>query len=114
VESVSVDSDWVASHWPSGATEDVGRAGHIPGAVPIPVSVLSGEDGAPADRDRLRALFETAGVTRDKRVVAYCTIGNGASQVAAVLRHDLGYPDVAIYFGPWADWVHQPDTPVES
>ena len=26
--------------WPSGATEDVGRAGHIPGAVHIPVEVI--------------------------------------------------------------------------
>ena len=26
--------------WPSGATEDVGRAGHIPGAVHVPVDVV--------------------------------------------------------------------------
>ncbi|HEX5822597.1 MAG TPA: sulfurtransferase [Solirubrobacterales bacterium] len=100
--------------WPSGAPEDVGRAGHIPGAVHVPVSVLTDEDGDPADREDLRAIFEKAGVTPDKKVITYCTIGNRASQVAFVLKHDLAYPEVAVYYGSWSHWGHQPDAPVET
>jgi Rhodanese-related sulfurtransferase len=99
--------------WPSGAPEDVGRAGHIPGAIHVPVSVLTDDDGGPSDRERLRAIYEEAGVTPDKKVITYCTIGNRASQVAFVLKHELDYPDVALYYGSWSHWGHQPDTPVE-
>jgi thiosulfate/3-mercaptopyruvate sulfurtransferase len=100
--------------WPSRAAEDVGRAGHVPGAVHVPVSVLTGEDDAPADPERLRAVYEEAGVTPDKKVITYCTIGNRASQVAFVLKHELGYPDVALYYGSWSQWGHQPDKPIET
>jgi thiosulfate/3-mercaptopyruvate sulfurtransferase len=100
--------------WPSGATADVGRAGHVPGAIHVPVSALTDEDGAPTDPEHLRAIYEDAGVTPDKKVITYCTIGNRASQVAFALKHDLGYPQVALYYGSWSQWGHQADTPVET
>ena len=78
------------------------------------MSVLTNQDGNSVDRERLRTLFDEAGVTPDKKVITYCTIGNRASQVAFVLKHELDYPDVAVYYGSWSHWGHQPDAPVEA
>jgi thiosulfate/3-mercaptopyruvate sulfurtransferase len=50
----------------------------------------------------------------ERRVITYCTIGNRASQVAFVLKHILGYPDVAVYYGSWSEWGSLPDSPVET
>ena len=100
--------------WPSGATEGAGRPGHIPGAVHVPVDLAREEDGSLADGEELRRVCRELGVEPGRRVVTYCTIGNRASQVAFALKHVLGYPDVAVYYGSWSDWGSQPGTPVET
>jgi thiosulfate/3-mercaptopyruvate sulfurtransferase len=44
----------------------------------------------------------------------YCTIGARASEAATVLRYLLGYPDVRVYDGSWAQWGTQAQTPIET
>ena len=55
--------------WPSGAAQPGGRAGHVPGAVLIPIEQALRDDGSYKDADDLRALYEKAGVLGDRAVV---------------------------------------------
>lgn len=100
--------------WPSGATADAGRPGHIPGAVSVPIDVLRREDGAPKGAEELRRIFEAAGVTKDKEVITYCTIGNRASEAWFALKYQLGYPHARVYYDSWAVWGKLLDTPIAA
>ncbi len=100
--------------WPSGATEGAGRPGHIPGAVHLPIDLLHTADGAFKSAAELRQLFQERGVGPERSIVTYCTIGAQASEAALVLRYLLGYPDVHVYDGSWAQWGTQTETPIEA
>jgi thiosulfate/3-mercaptopyruvate sulfurtransferase len=100
--------------WPSGATEDTGRAGHIPASVSLPIDALREPDGHFKDADAMRRALLAAGVSAGHRVVTYCTVGNRAAQAWFALSHILGYPDTGVYVGSWAEWGFLPDTPVET
>lgn len=98
--------------WPSGAAEGAGRPGHIPGAVNVPIDALRREDGAPRPADEQAPLFEDAGVTKDKDVIVYCTIGNRASEAWFTLKRELAYPKVRVYYDSWVIWGREADTPI--
>ena len=99
--------------WPSGATEGAGRAGHIPGAVSVPIDQVRDAAGDIKGTDELRRLYRAAGVTPDRRVITYCTIGNRASLAWFVLKYLLDYPNVAVYQGSYVEWGKRPDSPIE-
>jgi thiosulfate/3-mercaptopyruvate sulfurtransferase len=100
--------------WPSGATADTGRAGHIPGAISLPIDLVRDDAGAIKATDDLRRLYEGAGISPDQRVIAYCTIGNRASLAWFILKYQLGYPNVAVYQGSYVEWGKLPDTLIET
>jgi thiosulfate/3-mercaptopyruvate sulfurtransferase len=99
--------------WPSGATENTGRAGHIPGAISVPIGSLRTDDDTFKAAEEMHRVLEGAGVTSDQKVITYCTIGNRASQAWFALKYLLGYPDVSVYYGSWVEWGKVDDTPVE-
>ncbi|HEY8028493.1 MAG TPA: rhodanese-like domain-containing protein [Gaiellaceae bacterium] len=90
--------------WPSGAPEEKGRPGRVPGAVHVPITALRTDDGAYRDLEEMRRVFAEAGVTPDRRAITYCTIGNRAAQAWFALTELLGHSDVAVYYGSWAEW----------
>jgi thiosulfate/3-mercaptopyruvate sulfurtransferase len=111
---VRAESEYIGERfWPSGASEDAGRAGHIPGAVSLPISSLCNRDETLKSAQELRLLLEAAGITPEKQVIAYCTIGNRASRAWFALKYLLDYADVGVYYGSWVEWGKALDTPVE-
>jgi thiosulfate/3-mercaptopyruvate sulfurtransferase len=70
-------------------------------------------DGSFKTPAELLQLCRDRGVVPERGVVTYCTIGNRASEAAFVLTYLLGYPDVRVYYGSWAQWGTQAETPIE-
>jgi len=89
------------------------RLGHIPGALNLPVAAMS-QPGSQRlrDGDELRELVRKAGVSRPRRLVCYDGSGVSAAKLAFVLTL-LGYEDVAVYDGGWAEWGERLELPVE-
>jgi thiosulfate/3-mercaptopyruvate sulfurtransferase len=89
------------------------RLGHIPGAVNLPVATMH-EPGSQHLRstEDLARLVLRANVTRTRRLVCYDGSGIAAAKLAFVLAY-LGYDDVAVYDGGWAEWGNRLDLPVD-
>jgi thiosulfate/3-mercaptopyruvate sulfurtransferase len=87
-------------------------AGHIPGAVNIEFTRNARAENLKTwlPAADLRAMYDAAGVTPDKRVIPYCSTGvRSATTIFTLLL--LGYPDVALYTGSWQEWSAHPELP---
>ncbi len=83
----------------------------MPGSRSIPSSELLAPDGTMLTKEKLAALFASAGVDPLKPVIATCGSGVAAAIVALALAR-LGRPRTAVYDGSWTEWGAQADTPV--
>jgi thiosulfate/3-mercaptopyruvate sulfurtransferase len=89
------------------------RKGRIPGSVNVPVGrFLDPETKMWRDSAEIRKMFETAGVTPDRRVITYCNAGVSAAVGLLALRL-LGYEDSANFAGSWYEWESDPANPVQ-
>jgi thiosulfate/3-mercaptopyruvate sulfurtransferase len=88
--------------------------GHIPGATNIPWSKAANQDGTFKSADDLRVLYEGAGITGDREVIAYCRIGERSAHTWFALTELLGYPDVKNYDGSWTEYGSLVGVPVEK
>jgi thiosulfate/3-mercaptopyruvate sulfurtransferase len=87
--------------------------GHVPGAVNVPWSKAANEDGTFKSADELTSLYQGAGITGDKQVIAYCRIGERSAHTWFVLHELLGRSDVQNYDGSWTEYGSLVGVPVE-
>jgi thiosulfate/3-mercaptopyruvate sulfurtransferase len=90
-----------------------GRPGRIPGSVNVPAATLVRlDDKSLISQSDAASRFAAAGVTRDKRVIAYCGGGISATLDLFVLRR-LGFASLALYDGSMGEWARDPALPIE-
>jgi thiosulfate/3-mercaptopyruvate sulfurtransferase len=99
---------------PPGLPETCQRGGHIPGAVSIPWGKACNEDGTFKGYDDLAKLYQGAGVTPGRPVIAYCRIGERSSHTWFVVKYLLGYDNVKNYDGSWTEWGNLVGAAVEK
>jgi thiosulfate/3-mercaptopyruvate sulfurtransferase len=101
-------------HMPGYPQEGALRGGHIPGAKSIPWAKAVQENATFKSVGDLKALYEGAGVTPDRDIIAYCRIGERSSLTWFVLTYLLGYPNVRNYDGSWTEWGNLVAAPIEK
>jgi thiosulfate/3-mercaptopyruvate sulfurtransferase len=100
--------------WPSGATAGAGRAGHIPGAVHLPIELLRTEDGTFRGAGEMLQVLRDRGIDPQSEIVTYCTIGNRAAQAWFAMKYVLGYENLKVYYGSWTEWGKATDTAIDT
>jgi thiosulfate/3-mercaptopyruvate sulfurtransferase len=91
-----------------------GRPGRIPGSVNVSAATLiDQETKAFVSLPEAAQKFEAQGVTRGKRVVAYCGGGISAT-VDLFLLHRLGYDNLTLYDGSMGEWAKDESLPMET
>ena len=92
----------------------VARAGHIKGAVNLPVAGLYTPEGLYKGHVEIASLATQAvGNEAGKELILYCDTGKTCTSWAFVLTELLGYKDVKIYDGSFMEWAADPAAPVE-
>jgi thiosulfate/3-mercaptopyruvate sulfurtransferase len=96
-------------------------AGHIPGAVSLPVSTVMADDGRYLPPEQLRSALAPLlalttqtpqGETDAPGVTAYCGSGVTAAQMVLAL-HEAGV-EAALYPGSWSEWIRDPARPIAT
>jgi thiosulfate/3-mercaptopyruvate sulfurtransferase len=96
-----------------GEREPIDRvAGHVPGAVNLPMAEVLAADGTFLPPDRIRTLAADVGVHRDTPVGTSCGSGVTAAQMSLAL-HTAGI-DSVLYVGSWSEWIEDPSRPVAT
>ena len=91
-----------------------GRPGRIPGSVNVSAATLLDPQAKTfVPLPDAEAKFAAQGVTKDKRVIAYC--GGGISATIDLFQlHRLGYDNLTLYDGSMGEWARDASLPIET
>ena len=91
-----------------------GRPGRIPGSVNVPAATLVDAQAKTfLPLEEVASRFAAEGITKDKRVVAYC--GGGISATIDLFQlHRLGYDHITLYDGSMGEWAKDDSLPIET
>ena len=91
-----------------------GRPGRVPNSCNVSAAtLLDPATKAFVPLADAEAKFKAQGITRDKRVVAYCGGGISAT-VDLFLLHRLGYDNLTLYDGSMGEWAKDEALPIET
>jgi thiosulfate/3-mercaptopyruvate sulfurtransferase len=91
-----------------------GRPGRVPGSCNVSAAtLLDPQTKAFIPLADAEAKFKAQGVTKDKRVVAYCGGGISAT-IDLFLLHRLGYDNLTLYDGSMGEWAKDASLPIET
>jgi thiosulfate/3-mercaptopyruvate sulfurtransferase len=91
-----------------------GRPGRVPGSCNVSAAtLLDPTTKAFVPLADAEAKFAAQGITKDKRVVAYCGGGISAT-VDLFLLHRLGYQNLTLYDGSMGEWAKDTSLPIET
>lgn len=88
------------------------KAGHVPGAVNIPVRSVLNEDHTLRSPEEIREVFERAAIPDLADAIVYSGSGNHSAQLLLAMEH-AGLPSPAHFVGGWSQWCADPSNPVE-
>jgi thiosulfate/3-mercaptopyruvate sulfurtransferase len=91
-----------------------GRPGRVPGSCNLPAAtLLDPQTKAFVPLAEANQKFAAQGITKDKRVIAYCGGGISATVDLFLLRQ-LGYPNLTLYDGSMGEWAKDAALPIET
>ena len=86
-------------------------AGHIPGALNMPLQRHLSADGRFLDGPALRALYGSIGIGDGTGVTFMC--GSGVTACHGILALAIaGFPAARLYAGSWSEWIRDAEHPV--
>lgn len=91
---------------------EVSTLGHIPWAVNVPYTACFNKDRSVMNQPELKKLFDDAGITEDKKVYAYSTVGKRSAYFYFLSRL-MGYKNVVNFPGSLVLW-DQAGYPMET
>jgi len=91
-----------------------GRPGRVPGSCNVSAATLFDPNTkAFIPLAEAEAKFAAQGITKDKRVVAYCGGGISAT-IDLFLLDQLGYKNLTLYDGSMGEWAKDTSLPIET